>query len=74
MKIGYMVQVSHTSYLSSTCKSRADPGGGAVETDQPPEKSQVAIGFLRNTDTDPPREAIGPLGPIASRGSPYGPL
>ena len=32
----------------------------------PPGKSQVAIGFVRNTDTDPPQEAIGPLGPIAS--------
>ena len=27
-----------------------------------PEKSQVAIGFLRNSDTDPPREVFGPLG------------
>ena len=30
---------------------------------RPPGKSPVAIGFLRNTDTDPPWEAIGPLGP-----------
>ena len=29
-------------------------------------KSQAAIDILRNTDTDLPREAIGPLGPIAS--------
>ena len=28
----------------------------------PPGKSQVAIGFLWNTGTDHPREAIGPLG------------
>ena len=26
----------------------------------PPGKSQVAIGFLRNSGTDPTREAIGP--------------
>ena len=27
-----------------------------------------ATWFLRNTGTDPPREAIGPLGPVASQG------
>ena len=35
-----------------------------------PGKSQVTIGFLRNSGKDLPREAIGPLGsncPIASR-------
>ena len=75
MKIGYMVQVSHTSYLLCTCKSRAEPGGGggAADPDQSHEKSQVDIGFLRITDTDPPREAIGPFGPIASRGRPVRP-
>ena len=31
------------------------------------EKSQVAIYVLRNTGTNPPGEAIGPIGPIASR-------
>ena len=31
-------------------------------------KITMAIGILRNTGTDPPQEAIGPLGPIASRG------
>ena len=28
----------------------------------PPEKSQVAIGLFRNSCTDHPRQAIGPLG------------
>ena len=42
--------------------------GTGGSTPPPPGKSQVAIGFLRNTDMDPPREAIGSLGPIASRG------
>ena len=34
-----------------------------------PGKSLVAIhvGFLRTSGTDPPRDAIGPGGPIASR-------
>ena len=38
-------------------------------------KSQEAIGFLRNTGTDSPREAIGPKGSklLLSVGS-YGPL
>ena len=34
----------------------------------PPGKSQEAIGFLRNTGTDLPREQLDPLGPTASRG------
>ena len=32
-----------------------------------PGKSQVAIDFLRVTGTDPPREALKPSGPVASR-------
>ena len=40
--------------------------GGRVSG--PPGKSQVAISFLKSTGTDPPREAIGPKGPIASGG------
>ena len=36
-------------------------GVGGVWT-PPPGKSQVAIGSLRNTGTDPSREAIGPKG------------
>ena len=46
--------------------SRADRGGrgGARDPDPPPPpwKSQVALGFLRNSGTDRPREAIRPLG------------
>ena len=45
-----------------------DPEGGQGVRN-PPEKSQVAIGFLRNPDMELPREALGPLGStIASRG------
>ena len=40
--------------------------GGPDHT--PSEKSQVAIGFLRNAGTDRPREAVDPLGPTVSRG------
>ena len=32
-------------------------------------KSQVAIGFLRNSDTDPLEKQIDPLDPVASRRS-----
>ena len=46
--------------------------GGAWGLDTP-GKSQVAIGFLRNSGTDPSREAIGPRGPIASRRRPVWP-
>ena len=47
---------------------RGSRGRGGTGGPNPPVKSQVAIGFLRNSGTDPPREAIGPLGPSASRG------
>ena len=45
----------------------ADPkvgGGGGAGGLTPglPLVITMAIGFLRNTGTDPPREAIGPLG------------
>ena len=33
-----------------------------------PGKSQVAIGFLRNSGTDPLKKQLDPSGPIASRG------
>ena len=33
-----------------------------------PGKSQVAIGLLRNTGTDPLEKQLDPLGPIASQG------
>ena len=32
----------------------------------PPGKSQMVIGFLRNTGTDPLKKQLEPLGPIAS--------
>ena len=32
------------------------------------KESQVVICFIRNTCTDPSREAMGPIGPIASKG------
>ena len=45
----------------------ADPEGGqGVLT--PSGKSQVAIGFHRNTGMDPQEKQLDPLGPIASRG------
>ena len=34
--------------------------GGDRSGPPPPGKSQVGIGFLRYTDTDPPQEGIGP--------------
>ena len=42
--------------------SSADRGSG------PHEKSYVVIGFLRNSNKDHHREAIGLSGPIASQG------
>ena len=36
-------------------------GRGGREGPDPPVKSQVAIGFLRNSGTDPLREAMGPI-------------
>ena len=47
-------------YAYLTC---ADPKAGMGGSTDPSEKSQVAIGFLRNTATPPPppREAVGPL-------------
>ena len=49
-----------------------DRGSGS-----PPGKSQVAIGFLRNSGTDPPpplEKQLYPSGPIASRGRSVGPF
>ena len=39
---------------------RCRGGEGGLETPLPLE-NHVAIGFLKNTGTDPPQEAIGPL-------------
>ena len=39
--------------------------GGRKFCPDPPEKSEVAVGFVRNTgttDTDSPRESVEPLG------------
>ena len=48
--------------------SSADPEEGTGCPD-PPGKSQVGIGFLRNTGTDSPLEKqLDPMGPIVSRG------
>ena len=50
-------------FQTLSSKPWADPeGGGGTGGPDPPGKSQVAIGFLRNTSMDPPREAIGPKG------------
>ena len=49
--------------LSTNLASSCGWGSGPPST----RKSQVAIGFLRNTGTVPTREA-GPMGPIASLG------
>ena len=43
-------------------ESREGGGGQGVWT--PPGKSQVAVGFLRNSGMDQPREALGSLGPV----------
>ena len=58
---------SHTCYMYGLLQqprtlftTRVDPA--------PLKNHKFAIGSLRNTGTDPPREAIRPLGPIASRG------
>ena len=45
-------------------------GQGAGDQNPPPQpgKSQVAIGFLRNSGTDPLEKQLDPMGPIASKG------
>ena len=44
-----------------------DSERGRVQNPPSPRKLQVAIDFLRNTGTDPSREAIGPfIGPKGS--------
>ena len=45
-----------------------DPGGTGIGVQDPPGKSLFAVFSLRNSATDPLREAIGPLGPITSLG------
>ena len=47
----------------SCCEIWADTEAGhGVWTPPTPGISQVAVGFLTNTSTDPPQEAIGPFG------------
>ena len=48
-------------YDSDVWFTWADPEEGGDRRPDPPGKTQVVIGFLSNTGTDPPREAIGPL-------------
>ena len=71
-KISYNVKGNLDNPLILNYARRwADPEGGRGGSrgpDPPPphththtEKSQVAIGFLRNTDTEPHREAIGSI-------------
>ena len=48
--------------MTGMCRYRGGGGGQGVQTPFPLKKSQVAVGFRRNTDMDPPQEAIGPLG------------
>ena len=57
--VGFIVKAK----LTHSVGARADPegGGGMVTGVQTPLEYHMAIGLLRNTGTDPPREAIGPL-------------
>ena len=49
-------------------------GGIGSRHPTPSGKSQLAIGFLRNSGTDPYEKLLDPSGPMASRGGPYGSL
>ena len=40
----------------------------------PPGKSQVAIGFLRNSGRDPLKKQVDPRVQLLHEGGPYGPL
>ena len=57
--------LSSVIYISTLHDHGSMPGsrGGGQDPPPPPVKSQMAIGFLRNTGTDHPREAIGLYGP-----------
>ena len=43
-------------------KSKGGYRGGDKGSRPPPGKSQMAIGFLKNSDTDIPQEAVRPIG------------
>ena len=53
-----MVVLDRFYCINPLCMCRSRGWGDEVRI--PPRKSQVAIGFLRNTGTNPPGEAIGP--------------
>ena len=61
--ITYTISYTHTviQVRASTVSFMSRSRGGDRGLD-PSEKSQVAIGFLRNTDMDPLQIAIGCLG------------
>ena len=59
----FVVSHPESNLVHGRIQSGGGGGGGAGKLDPPPtEISQVAIGFLRNSGTDPLREAIGSLG------------
>ena len=57
LKAGFTMVICILS--EKNCGSRGGTGGPGPPP--PPGNSQVAIGFLRNTGTDLPREAVGQL-------------
>ena len=61
------LDMMETHHFQVCCHSWADPEGSSwsVSALGKIRKSEMAIGLFRNTGTDTPREAIGP---IASRG------
>ena len=67
MKAPAKIEVS----IFTTC---ADPEGAGEGVQTHPGTSQVAIGFFRNTGTEPLEKQLDPTGPMASPGMLYGPL
>ena len=65
MQVGQLsVTDDYTKYVAKLSLRQHGPiqRGGHGGLTPPPGKSQVAVGILKNTGTDPPREAKGPLG------------
>ena len=57
-----LVLRSGTTVFKPDISAWVDPEGAGTSGPGPtPGNTQVAIGFLRNSSTDIPREAIGPL-------------
>ena len=52
----------------------AGPDGSGRGGLEPSRKSQVAICFPKNTDTDPIEKQLNPSVQLTLEGSPYGPL